>query len=161
MAHLLPACLLPPPCPHVWHRQSTHSAPSPHRTPPLGGFFKETYRSGAVAGACKGLTDTAGTLMDTDRGGPRNVLTSIYYMLTKAAPVGYWHMNKSTIVHYFQASMQERFDQPGKAGRHGDPLPPINFTHPSIHKDRWHAYPPSPLSLSLSHPHHNDRAARP
>jgi predicted cupin superfamily sugar epimerase len=30
------------------------------------------------------------------------VCTSIYYMLTREAPVGYWHMNQSTIVHYWQ-----------------------------------------------------------
>lgn len=46
-----------------------------------GGFFKETYRSGATAGASKGLTDEGGALMETAREPPkRNLLTSIYYM---------------------------------------------------------------------------------
>lgn len=46
-----------------------------------GGFFKETYRSGATAGATKGLTDEGGAVMDTDREpAKRNVLTSIFYM---------------------------------------------------------------------------------
>lgn len=60
-----------------------------------GGFFKESYRSGATAGSSKGLTDEGGALMDTSREPPkRNVLTSIFYMLTKEAPIGFWHMNQ-------------------------------------------------------------------
>ncbi len=72
---------------------------------PEGGFFKETYRSGATPGASKGQTDANGTVIDpppSDGRGKRNVCTSIYYMLTEEAPIGYWHMNQSTIVHYFQ-----------------------------------------------------------
>lgn len=62
--------------------------PHPTITPPhtyitrnTGGFFKETYRSGAAAGVSKGLTDEGGAVMDTDREpAKRNVLTSIFYM---------------------------------------------------------------------------------
>lgn len=54
-----------------------------------GGFFKETYRAGATPGASRGLTDSAGAVMSTDREpAERNVLTSIFYMLTKEAPIG-------------------------------------------------------------------------
>ena len=73
-----------------------------------------------------GLTDTTGVTMQCpDRGGnsgndnitssvkdtggdeenlesQRNVCTSILYMLTKEENIGYWHMNKSDIVHYHQ-----------------------------------------------------------
>lgn len=69
-----------------------------------GGFFKETYRSGTAPGASRGLTDADGDLMPTVREpSERNVCTSIYYMLTREAPIGFWHKNESTIVHYWQA----------------------------------------------------------
>lgn len=69
-----------------------------------GGFFKETYRSGTTPGASRGLTDADGDLMPTAREpSERNVCTSIYYMLTREAPIGFWHQNKSHIVHYWQS----------------------------------------------------------
>ncbi len=53
-----------------------------------GGYFKETYR-------CV-LT------INTDRkGGDRNLLTSIYYLLTDDRQINYLHKNKSDIIHYF------------------------------------------------------------
>lgn len=59
----------------------TIAHPHTYITRNTGGFFKETYRSGAAAGASKGLTDEGGAVMDTDREpAKRNVLTSIFYM---------------------------------------------------------------------------------
>src|SRR5947199_5611 len=53
-----------------------------------GGYFSEIYRSE--------------TIIDTDRVDTnRSILTSIYYMLTDDRPIGYFHKNKSDIVHYF------------------------------------------------------------
>lgn len=53
-----------------------------------GGYFKETYRSNLT--------------IETDRaGGTRNLLTSIYYLLTDDSPIDYFHKNKSDIIHYF------------------------------------------------------------
>lgn len=53
-----------------------------------GGYFGETYRSS--------------DLIDTDRKkSTRSLLTSIYYMLTDDRNIGYFHVNKSDIVHYF------------------------------------------------------------
>ena len=55
-----------------------------------GGYFSETHRSAM--------------LIDTDRDGKkRSVFTSIFYMLTDDRPIGYFHMNKSDIMHYFHA----------------------------------------------------------
>lgn len=56
---------------------------------PEGGFFKETYRSGATPGGSKGLTDEGGVLMETSRepSPKRNVLTSIFYMSVRPARV--------------------------------------------------------------------------
>ncbi|MEM1433125.1 MAG: cupin domain-containing protein [Pseudomonadota bacterium] len=34
--------------------------------------------------------------------GPRPALTSIQYLLTARSRIGHWHLNRSTIVHYFQ-----------------------------------------------------------
>lgn len=55
-----------------------------------GGYFSETYRSDL-----KIATDREGT--------ERSLLTSIYYMLTDNRPIGYFHKNKSNIIHYFHA----------------------------------------------------------
>ncbi|HHP7229257.1 MAG TPA: cupin domain-containing protein, partial [Xenococcaceae cyanobacterium] len=53
-----------------------------------GGYFKETYRSGYI--------------VPTDRvGKARNILTSIYYLLTDERPIDYFHKNQSDIIHYF------------------------------------------------------------
>lgn len=55
-----------------------------------GGYFSEIYR----------CTESLAT---TRVGKERNLLTSIYYMLTKDSPIGYFHANQSDIVHYFHA----------------------------------------------------------
>jgi predicted cupin superfamily sugar epimerase len=53
-----------------------------------GGYFSEIYRSSFM--------------IETDRqNNQRSILTSIYYMLTNDRPIGYFHKNKSDIVHYF------------------------------------------------------------
>ncbi len=59
----------------------------PHRE---GGYFSETYRSAVI--------------IQTDRN-PRErfLLTSIYYLLTDDRPIGYFHVNKSDIIHYFHS----------------------------------------------------------
>lgn len=55
-----------------------------------GGYFSETYRSDYI--------------MSTEReGNERNILTSIYYLLTDERPIDYFRKNKSDIMHYFQA----------------------------------------------------------
>lgn len=55
-----------------------------------GGYFSETYR--------------ASEEMNTAReGSTRAVMTSIYYLLTDDRPVDHLHLNKSDIMHYFQA----------------------------------------------------------
>lgn len=55
-----------------------------------GGYFCETYRSDI-------------TTRTSRQGSERSQLTSIYYMLTDDRPIGYFHKNKSDIVHYFHA----------------------------------------------------------
>lgn len=53
-----------------------------------GGYFSETYRSEEK--------------MTVDRvGKERNVMTSIFYLLTDDRPTNYFHKNISDIVHYF------------------------------------------------------------
>lgn len=55
-----------------------------------GGYFAETHRSEYM--------------LSSDRqGNERNILTSIYYLLTDDRPKGYFHKNQSDIMHYFQA----------------------------------------------------------
>jgi len=71
---------------------------------PEGGYFREIFRSGAEPMSSKGLTDPAGALMTTDREPPpRNVLTSIYWMVDRRSPIGFWCSNASDHVHYFHA----------------------------------------------------------
>lgn len=53
-----------------------------------GGYFRRTYQS-----------DHRDSL-ETD-GGPRYLMTSIYYLLTDQSPVGQFHFNRSDILHYF------------------------------------------------------------
>lgn len=88
----------------------------------IGGYFIETYRSGAVPMISKGKTDNTGALVDThdgrqgeqeglgheisssdgtNRGVPRNQMTSIVFMATLDAPILYFGINKSDHVHYF------------------------------------------------------------
>ena len=53
-----------------------------------GGYFREIYRSGDA--------------VTTEREGQeRNILTSIYYLLTDDSPIDYFHKNQSDIIHYF------------------------------------------------------------
>ncbi len=53
-----------------------------------GGYFRETYRSARS--------------MTTERpGGDRQLLTSIYYLLSQSRPMDYLHRNQSPIMHYF------------------------------------------------------------
>ena len=54
-----------------------------------GGYFIESYRSKA-------------TLATERVGGERNLLTSIYYLLTDDRPINHLHRNQSDMVHYFQ-----------------------------------------------------------
>ena len=69
---------------------------------PEGGYFKETFRSGATPMQSQGATDPTGKCMDTDRdGSARNILTSIYWMLNRETPFGWWCKNASDHVHYF------------------------------------------------------------
>mmetsp|Transcript_15556 Transcript_15556/g.21490 ORF Transcript_15556/g.21490 Transcript_15556/m.21490 type:complete len:298 (+) Transcript_15556:114-1007(+) len=71
---------------------------------PEGGFFRETYRSGATPMKSCGQTDPSGALMPTEREhGERNVFTSIYWMLNKESPNGWWCSNMSDHVHYYHA----------------------------------------------------------
>lgn len=53
-----------------------------------GGFFRRTYQA-----------DHRDMLETT--GGPRYLMTSIYYLLTEESPVGQFHFNQSDILHYF------------------------------------------------------------
>ncbi len=48
-----------------------------------GGYFSETYSS---------------PLLSSEG---RNIMTSIYYMLTNNEPVNYFHLNKFDIIHYY------------------------------------------------------------
>lgn len=75
---------------------------------PEGGFFRETVRSGAEPMASKGKTDLAGDLMPTPgrEGGQRNVMTSIYYMITADHPFQNWVNNTSDHVHYWHAGAE-------------------------------------------------------
>jgi hypothetical protein len=61
---------------------------------PEGGFFVETYRSGSAPMTSKGQTDQAGTVMVTSPPRAptpaRNVMTSIYYMLTAESGGQQW-----------------------------------------------------------------------
>ena len=53
-----------------------------------GGYFRRTYQSDH-----RDWLETAG--------GPRYLMTSIYYLLTKQSPMGQFHLNQSDILHYF------------------------------------------------------------
>jgi uncharacterized protein len=71
---------------------------------PEGGHFREVYRSGAPPMRSKGETDAEGALLRTEREPPeRNVLTSIYWMVDRASPIGFWCNNASAHVHYHHA----------------------------------------------------------
>ncbi|MFJ2279510.1 cupin domain-containing protein [Pseudomonas sp. NPDC087803] len=53
-----------------------------------GGYFRRTYQADH-----RDMLDTVG--------GPRYLMTSIYYLLTEQSPVGQFHFNHSDIVHFF------------------------------------------------------------
>lgn len=65
---------------------------TPHKE---GGYFSETYRSPDKA--------------HFEHFGKRNYMTSIYYMLTYERPIGYFHSNKSDIIHYHQSGSAIRY----------------------------------------------------
>ncbi len=69
---------------------------------PEGGYFLETYRSGAVPMASRGATDSQGTCAQF-AAGKRNLMTSIYWMPTRSSPIGWLCRNRSDHVHYFHA----------------------------------------------------------
>lgn len=53
-----------------------------------GGYFRRTFQ--------------ADHRPRIDQGeGERFTMTSIFYLLTEAAPIGHWHLNKSDIIHYY------------------------------------------------------------
>jgi predicted cupin superfamily sugar epimerase len=82
---------------------------------PEGGFFVETFRSGATPMESRGKTAESGDLMravqpkgigghDAGKprvGGERNVLTSIVYCLTTESPRQWWANNMSDHIHYW------------------------------------------------------------
>jgi predicted cupin superfamily sugar epimerase len=70
---------------------------------PEGGYFLETYRSGAEPMHSRGQTDLSGSVVPAParEGRARNKLTSIYYMLTKESPRQWWANNMSDHVHYW------------------------------------------------------------
>lgn len=55
-----------------------------------GGYFRRTYQADHRA-----LIETVG--------GPRYLMTSIYYLLTTESPVGQFHLNQADILHYYHA----------------------------------------------------------
>ena len=67
---------------------------------PEGGFFREVYRSGAEPMASRGKTDESGAMSLTPVG-ERNLMTSIYYLLTRENPRQWLALNRSDHVHYF------------------------------------------------------------
>jgi predicted cupin superfamily sugar epimerase len=85
---------------------------------PEGGFFRETYRSGAVPMASRGQTDfdvdpqhlvaTSGRegLREDSR---RNALTSIYWMPTRRSPYMPLVLNQSSHVHYYHGGLPFRY----------------------------------------------------
>lgn len=53
----------------------------------VSGFFRRTFQAGHLPPLL------------TERG-KLHLLTSIHYLLTEASPVGYWHLNRSDILHF-------------------------------------------------------------
>lgn len=60
-----------------------------------GGYFKRSFES------------TLSTTLASDES--RLLMTSIYYLLTNDSPIGYFHRNRSTIVHYWQGGSALRY----------------------------------------------------
>lgn len=61
-----------------------HLSLEPH--PSEGGFFKRTYES---------------DMTQTVSHSKRKLLTSIFYLLSQDSPIGYFHKNRSDIIHYY------------------------------------------------------------
>ena len=55
-----------------------------------GGYFRQTYKA-------------PNSKLISTPSGERVTMTSIYYLLTHAAPIGHFHKNQSDIMHYFHA----------------------------------------------------------
>jgi len=77
---------------------------------PEGGYFRETYRSGAEPMQSKGMTDPQGRSFKSTHtaglaGGERNEMTSIYWMARGDDEVSHLWMglNTSPHVHYYQS----------------------------------------------------------
>lgn len=71
---------------------------------PEGGYFRETFRSGAAPMASEGQTDLRGEVMPAyQERVPRNLLTSIYWMPTADSPIGWLCCNRAAHVHYYHA----------------------------------------------------------
>ena len=71
-----------------------------------GGYFRETYRSDAQAGA------------PGPEGEPRSCMTVIYYMLTNESPIGHLHRNRADIMHFFHVGAPTRYHLIDAAGGH-------------------------------------------
>lgn len=61
-----------------------------------GGYFKRTFQADHRP------------KIDTPRG-ERYTLTSIYYLLTREAPTGHWHLNQSDIIHFWHLGAPVRY----------------------------------------------------
>jgi uncharacterized protein len=89
---------------------------------PEGGYFRETYRSGAAPMASKGSTDPSGSLISPrDKRGSRNLLTSIYWMPTRESPIAWWCNNLSDHIHYYHLGdplTYHLLDEDGRYTRH-------------------------------------------
>lgn len=71
---------------------------------PEGGYFRETFRSGAPPMASEGQTDLRGNALPAyAEKVPRNLLTSIYWMPTADSPIGWLCCNRAAHVHYYHA----------------------------------------------------------
>ncbi|MFJ3366969.1 cupin domain-containing protein [Pseudomonas sp. NPDC086251] len=53
-----------------------------------GGYFRRTFQTDHQP-----MAETAG--------GQRYLMSSIYYLLTRESPIGYFHLNRSDILHYY------------------------------------------------------------
>ncbi len=60
-----------------------------------GGYFRRTYASGMT--------------LEAEPGKPRPSLSSIYYLLTDDSPIGYFHCNRSDILHYWHSGSALRY----------------------------------------------------
>lgn len=88
------------PLPHYTQQQVVQSLGLiPH---PEGGYFRETYRSGATPMVSRGQTDPEGTLIPAQsKLQERNTMTSIMYLLGQDCPTQALACNHSPHVHYW------------------------------------------------------------